>query len=89
VLKKSSPWAIAKEVGKSYVPSGDPTKAADRLLGALRRLGIHVVEVGEVEGFVRSVGNHGPAWVNEVLAKDLAADPELESARMFVADLIY
>jgi hypothetical protein len=87
VLRKSSAWAHAKQVGKSFVPPGDPTKACERLLTTLRASGLHVVEVGELEGYARSEGGHGPKWVNAVLAKPLATDPELEAARSFVTNL--
>ncbi|MBN9206956.1 ATP-dependent nuclease [Methylibium petroleiphilum] len=84
VLKRSSPWSQAKLVGKAFVPSGEPTRACDRLLVRLRDAGLCVVEVGELEGYVRSEGGHGPKWVNAVLGRPLASDPELESARGFV-----
>jgi len=84
ILRRSSPWSTAKTVGKPFVPNGEPTTTCERLLRELNRLGVFVVEVGEVEGFARSVGGHGPAWVNEVLKKDLRNDPELGAARDFV-----
>ncbi len=83
-LKKASAWAYAKEVGKPFIPNGDPTQAFDRLQIKLKSIGLLVLEVGELEGFVKSIGNHGPKWVSEVLAKDLKNDPELEVARQFV-----
>jgi hypothetical protein len=88
ILRRSSPWTAAKEVGKAFVPKGDPTQACDRLLKQLRAIGIFVVEVGELEGFARSVGNHGPAWVNEVLKRDIGTDPEFGPARDFVTAMI-
>jgi hypothetical protein len=88
ILRRSSPWAIAKNSGKTYIPSGDPTRAFDRLYKALNGYGVFIVDVGEVEMFVRSVGNHGPKWVNEVLKKNLISDPELAAARQFVAKLM-
>jgi ABC-type lipoprotein export system ATPase subunit len=88
ILRKASAWAHAKEVGSSFIPSGDATKAFQRLAEVLRSKGLFIVKVGELEGFVRSVGNHGPKWVSSVLEKDLRHDPELESARKFVQDLI-
>jgi hypothetical protein len=88
VLKRSSPWSHAKSVGKAFVPSGNPTQAYSRLILKLREYGIFVVEVGELEGFARSVGNHGPTWVNQVLQKDLKSDPELAAAREFVSALV-
>jgi hypothetical protein len=88
ILRRSSPWSNAKSVGVAFVPSGQPTQACTRLLSGLRELGILVVPVGELEGFVKTVGGHGPGWVNEVLKKDLKSDPELEQARKFVSTII-
>lgn len=87
ILRRSSAWAHAKSVGKSFVPPGDPSRACERLLSNLRTDGLFVVEVGELEGFVRTENGHGPKWVNAVLARDLASDPEIEAARRFVQDL--
>lgn len=87
ILKRSSPWAHAKQCGKAFVPSGDPSKACERLLDKLRIRGLYVVEVGELEGYARTEGGHGPKWVNAVLKRDLATDSELETARKFVRDL--
>lgn len=88
VLKKASAWAHAKEVGKSFIPSGDPTRAFDRVQSKLIEKGLHVVEVGQLESFVKSIGNHGPKWVNEVMTKNLKTDTELEAARQFVQQII-
>jgi energy-coupling factor transporter ATP-binding protein EcfA2 len=87
-LKKASAWAHAKAIGKPFIPNGDATQAFDRLQVKLKSVGLLVLEVGELEGFVQSVGNHGPKWVVEVLTKDLKNDPELEGARQFVKQLI-
>jgi len=84
ILKQSSPWSIAKGVGRNYVPSGDPTQACNHLFDKFGEKGLFVLEVGELEGFARSVGSHGPRWVNAVLTKDLLNDPELDAARQFV-----
>lgn len=87
-LKKASAWSEAKEVGKSYIPSGNATQAFERLQVKLKEKGFLILEVGEVESFVKSVGNHGPKWVSEVLTKDINTDVELEQARQFVKLLI-
>lgn len=88
LLKKTSTWTDAKTSGRSYVPHGDAQNAYDRIHHYLRNLGIFVVDVGEVEGFCRTVGNHGPRWVNQVLAqKNLLEDEDLEAARKFVKEL--
>ncbi len=89
ILHRSSPWANAKNVGKCYVPSGDPTETCNRLLDIFKQHGFYIVDVGELEGWCRSVGGHGPSWVNEVLKKDLVNDPELEPARKFVKELLF
>jgi len=87
-LKKSSAWAHAKEIGKIFIPSGDPIRAFERIQQKFKDHGLFVVEVGELESFVKSVGNHGPKWVNEVLEKDLANDPELDKARRFISEVV-
>ena len=87
LIKRSSAWSNAKLVGKSFVPSGDAAKACERLLSSLRQAGLHVVEVGELEGFARTEGGHGPKWVNAVLARNLSSDQELEPARQFALKL--
>jgi energy-coupling factor transporter ATP-binding protein EcfA2 len=88
VLRRSTAWSHAKLIGKAFVPSGDPARACDRLLTSLREAGLHVVEVGELEGFVRTEDGHGPKWVNAVLSRDLARDTELEQARQFSLRLV-
>jgi len=88
VLRRSTAWSQAKLVGKSFVPSGDPSAACERLIASLRIAGLHVVEVGELEGFARTASGHGPKWVNTVMARPLATDPELQAARQFVLTLI-
>lgn len=88
IVRRSTAWSNAKLVGKSFVPSGDPSRACERLLTGLQRIGLHVVEVGELEGFARTADGHGPKWVNDVLNRDLSNDPELELARRFTLGLI-
>jgi hypothetical protein len=88
ILRRSSPWAHAKTVGKSFIPSGDPTAAYNDMISQLKTKGLFVVEIGEIEGFSRSIGGHGPKWVNAVLEKDLINDLELESAKSFVREFI-
>lgn len=88
LLKKASPWAEAKMNGKSFIPSGDASKAFIKLNTEARRIGLDILEIGELESFVKSVASHGPKWVNEVLKKDLVNDPELKEAREFVQRFI-
>jgi AAA domain, putative AbiEii toxin, Type IV TA system len=87
-LKKASAWTEAKEVGKAFIPSGSATQAFERLQVDFIAFGLLIPEVGELESFVKSVGNHGPKWLSEVLSKDLKNDKELETARKFVDQMI-
>ena len=87
VLRSASPWLIAKEVGSAILPGGEITITFETLLKMLKAVGLHVVEHGELESFDKSIGGHGPAWVNEVVRKDLGKDPTLAKAREFVNDL--
>lgn len=88
VLRRSSAWSQAKLVGRAFVPSGDATRACDRLLTTLRTIGLYVVDVGELESFVKTESSHGPKWVNSVLTRSLVTDPELEDARRFALALV-
>lgn len=87
-LKKASPWTEAKQNGKSYIPSGNATQAFERIQIKFQEKGFYILELGELECFDKTIGNHGPKWVNEVLEKDLKLDTELESARKFVEKII-
>lgn len=85
-LKKASAWTEAKELGKAYIPSGNATQAFERIQLKFKEKGFFILEVGELECFAKSVGNHGPKWVSEVLTKNLKTDPELAIAREFVKE---
>lgn len=80
MVKGESGWDKAKKGGIAMVGGGDARKAADRLIAGLKDLGILIVEVGEVEGFVPQVGGHGPKWVAAVLADDLHRSPNSVAA---------
>ena len=84
-LKKSSPWGAVKDAGDAAIPSGDPTQRLNKLRAYLESIGIWIVPVGELEGFCRSIGGHGPKWVQRVIEdRELSSDPELEEARNFI-----
>jgi hypothetical protein len=75
-------------MGKYFIPNGDATNDFNELINSLKFQGIHVVDIGELESFCKSVGSHGPKWVNEVLSKDLINDKELQEAREFVNEVL-
>ena len=87
VVKRGSPWALAKLSGKSFVPAGDATQAYSQLHTKLSSIGLHIVEVGEMECYCKSIGGHGTQWVNEVMKRDFATDSELRGAREFVSSI--
>lgn len=66
-LKTISKWDGVKHGGKQALPAGDSTKSFEKLDVLFRNHNIYLVPVGELEGFVKSVGRHGPEWVNDVL----------------------
>lgn len=43
LLKKASAWSHAKQVGKSFIPNGQPTQAYQRLIIELEKVGLLVV----------------------------------------------
>ncbi|MFC9984544.1 AAA family ATPase [Microbacterium keratanolyticum] len=66
-VQQGSLWTQVKAQGLAAVPHGEPNAAAQRLLDALREAGVHVVPVGEMEGFDRSQSAHGAAWVSTAI----------------------
>ncbi len=86
VLKTRSGWDRAKESGAAALGSGNPTQAWQRLDVVFRSVGLFVVPEGELEGFVREVGGHGPSWVTEVHEKDLHKNAT--EARTFVSEFV-
>ena len=67
LFRKASPWDAIKSAGESAVPSGDPSKQFQTLLDLCKEMGLWIVPVGELEGFCKSVGGHGPRWVQQVI----------------------
>lgn len=88
VFKTVSTWGAMKRSGRSALPAGEAIKHFDALTAKCSEKGLWIVPVGEIEGFCRSVGAHGPGFVERVLEdKDLQTDPELEDARDFVGSI--
>lgn len=66
-VKVISKWDGVKHGGKQALPAGNATKSFERLDEIFRNHNIFLVPVGELEGFVKTVGGHGTEWVNGVL----------------------
>lgn len=83
-----SKWDALKSSGISAIPAGDATVAFSKLNQSLRGKGIYIVPVGELEGFVKGIGGHGPDWVNKVLEEypDLSTDV-YTNIRQFVSEM--
>ncbi|WP_195177158.1 ATP-dependent endonuclease [Mesorhizobium sp. INR15] len=85
VLKQLSPWDAVKAAGDAAIPSGDATQSLNTIRAQCEQRGIWIVPVGELERFCRSIGGHGPKWVQQVITnRNLAIDPELSEARTFI-----
>ncbi len=80
-------WRAVKRAGLPGIPHGQARGQADELVRLLRHRGVYVVPVGELEGFIPSLGDHGPAWVAKGLRLELARAPEAAQAREFVRTL--
>ena len=88
IVKSTSPWDAVKRAGKSAIPAGQATQQFEALQGICKQMGLWIVPVGELEGFCKSVGRHGPRWVQRVIEeRDLSTDPELQPAREFVREI--
>ena len=88
IFRKASPWDAVKQAGEAALPAGQATQQFQELQGLCKGIGLWVVPVGEIEGFCKFVGGHGPGWVQQVIEeRDLATDPELGRARAFVREI--
>ena len=88
VFGKVSPWDAIKNAGEAALPPGQATQQFHDLQAMCKQFGLWIVPVGELEGFCKSVGGHGPRWVQEVIEqRDLTSDPDLERARMFMREI--
>ena len=86
--RRATPWSEMKKSGRASIPRGQETEEFDKLCRLCGEMGLWIVPVGEMEGFHRAIGGHGPDWVRRVIEKcDLASDPELTNAREFVSSI--
>ena len=89
LFKSNSPWNEVKENGKIAIPSGDASERYNQMDSFLKTNSIFLVPVGELECFIKSVGGHGPNWVNNVIEKypDIN-DSVYKSIKDFVSEVI-
>lgn len=83
-MKQNSAWNIVKKYGVDAIPSGDAQQYYETLKVKLEAIGIYLVPVGEIENFCRSLGSHGPKFVNKLLTEVSIDDTKLAVLRTFV-----
>ena len=88
IFKDASPWSALKGSGRSALSHGEPIRQFDILCEKCADHRLWIVPVGELEGFCRSVGSHGPGFVEKILEdRNLETDAELREAREFVGKI--
>jgi hypothetical protein len=88
VFRKASPWDVIKNAGEAALPPGQPRQHYEELQKLCNAFGLWIVPVGELEGFLKSEGGHGPRWVQRVIENyDLAMDSKLSGARTFIRNI--
>ena len=88
LFRRASPWDAVKRAGEPALPAGQATLQFRRLHALCKSVGLWIVPVGELEGFCKSVGGHGPSWIQEIIgSRDLSNAQELEDARKFVREI--
>ena len=88
IFRKATPWDAVKEAGEAAIPAGQATQQFEMLKEHCKQVGLWIVPVGELEGFCKSIGGHGPRWVQQVLEeRDLSTDSDLQRARDFVSEI--
>lgn len=83
-----SKWEPLKKNGVNGIPSGEATKAFNKIDSLLKDHEIYIVPVGELEMFIKDVGCHGPEWVNKVLDEhqDLN-DAAYDGIKKFISEM--
>lgn len=66
-IRTISKWDEIKQNGVPAIPAGNASASYRRLNAVLQQNGIYIVPVGQLEGFVKEIGLHGPEWVNTVI----------------------
>ena len=88
IFREARPWDAVKKAGETAIPAGQATQQFEVLKERCKQVGLWIVPVGELEGFCKSVGGHGPGWVQQVLEeRDLSTDSNLQRARDFVREM--
>lgn len=89
ILKTENPWKFIKSSGISAFKAGNQTESFNKINQVLKENNIFIVPVGELEMFIKSVGGHGPDWVNNVLEKiPNLNDDVYKEIREFVQEII-
>ena len=68
-FRSASPWEAVKTAGQQALPLGEATRQFRDLQSLCSSIGLWIVPVGEMEGFCKSIGGHGPRWVQEVIER--------------------
>ncbi len=84
-MRSEGGWAHVKRAGIAAIPKGDARKSCNDLLARLAKGGLHLVPVGELEGFAAQVAGKGPKWLDGALQLNLTSD--LPEAVAFVRKL--
>ncbi len=81
-------WEQIKKIGKAGF-TGDEPATYEKVETIFKSAGLFIVQVGEMEGFDKTINKEKKEWVYTVLEKyDLAVEPKLEDARKFVQEII-
>ncbi|MNZ70852.1 hypothetical protein D3C78_892030 [compost metagenome] len=87
IFKQKKPWSDVKKHGINGLPSGNIRRVFKELNQELKKLGIFLVPVGEIENFSPETGLHGPAFVAKFLAERDMNDSELVPLHNFVEEV--
>ncbi|CAM3607843.1 hypothetical protein BS639_22990 [Rouxiella silvae] len=87
MFKQKKPWHQVKQHGKSGLPTGNIRSTFKEFNEHLKKIGIYLVPVGEIENFSPETGLHGPKFVTNFLSTKNLADDELSPLRDFVKEV--
>ncbi|MDI9222513.1 AAA family ATPase [Pantoea sp. EA-12] len=86
-FKQKKPWSKVKRDGIMGLPKGNVRKVFTNFNDRLKKMGIFLVPVGEVENFCPEIGLHGPSFVEKFLAEQTLDSTDLSPLLDFVEDV--
>jgi len=84
IMKQDSAWNMVKRFGKVVIPTGHAQTNYNSMKEKLEKIGIYIIDNGEIENFCREIPGHGTKFVTNLMTDLPLGDSRLKELRDFV-----